>query len=130
MVKNNDLGKLLRQRRIAAGLTLQKLSDKTDVTPSHLWRIEKAQRYPSGQILQQIAAPLGFGEYELFVLAGYLSPRGDDAMNEANDYSAIGRLDTVVANMLSQETVEVQRSVLSILNMMKSIACSMNDNSD
>jgi transcriptional regulator with XRE-family HTH domain len=48
MVKNNDLGKLLRQRRIAAGLTLQKLSDKTDVTPSPLWRIEKAQRYPSG----------------------------------------------------------------------------------
>jgi hypothetical protein len=43
-------------------------------------------------------------------------------MNEANDYSAIGRLDTVVANILSQETVEVQRSVLSILSMMKSVA--------
>jgi hypothetical protein len=51
-------------------------------------------------------------------------------MNEANDYSAIGRLDTVVANMLSQETVEVQRSVLSILNMMKSIALSMKGNGD
>jgi len=40
----NNLGKILKQRRLMAPLTLQKLSAKSGVSASHLGRIESYQR--------------------------------------------------------------------------------------
>ncbi len=122
---NKEFGKLLKQHRVAADLTLQELSDKAHVSPSHLGRIENGQRFPSGHILQRIAGPLGFSEDEIFVLAGYLSPRTAGVTEQSASYTAGGRIDPYVANVLAQETVEVQRSVIGILSMLKTIAQSM-----
>lgn len=119
---NKDFGKLLKQYRVAADLTLQELSDKAGVSPSHLGRIENAQRFPSGHILQRIAGPLGFSEDDMFVKAGYLSPRSAGVSEKAAAYNASGRLDPYVAEVLGQEPVEVQRSVVGILEMLKNIA--------
>ena len=119
---NKEFGKLLKQHRVAADLTLQELSDKANVSPSHLGRIENGQRFPSGHILQKIAGPLGFSEDEIFVLAGYLSPRTVGVSERSAPYTAGGRIDPYVANVLSQESVEVQRSVIGILSMLKNIA--------
>jgi len=44
------------------------------VSASHLGRIERGERFPSGSVLRRIAGPLGFEEDELFTLAGYLCP--------------------------------------------------------
>ncbi len=70
-----NLGKILKQQRHSSRLTLHQLSDYSGVSPSHLGRIENGKRFPSADILQRIARPLGFSEEELFTLAGYLTPR-------------------------------------------------------
>ena len=74
MIKNN-LGRILRQRRIAILLTLHELAAASGVSAAHLGRIETGERFPSARILRKIAKPLGFDEGELFTLAGFLSPQ-------------------------------------------------------
>jgi transcriptional regulator with XRE-family HTH domain len=117
---NSDFGRIIKQQRVSFQLTLQQLSEKSGVSPSHLGRIERGQRFPSAHILRKIAQPLGFDEDELFTLAGYLSsePIG---INEKDITYVSGRLDPYVAAVLSQEPVEVQRVVIGILTLLKNI---------
>jgi len=91
------------------------------VSPSHLGRIERGERFPSAHILRRIAKPLGFDENDLFTLAGYLSPQSPGIAEAVPSYNCEG-LDPYVARVLSQETVEVQRTVIGILTILKSIA--------
>ena len=120
----NDLGKIIKQQRIAMDMTLQQLAGMSGVSPSHLGRIERGQRFPSAHILQRIAKPLGFGEGELLTLAGYLSSQTLGVAEREAPYSD-GRLDPYVAGVLAQEPVEVQRAVIGILTMLRNIAKSM-----
>ena len=94
------------------------------VSSSHLGRIERGERFPSARILRKIAKPLGFEEDELFTLAGYLSsqPLG---IAERNPSYGGERLDPYVASVLAREPVDVQRAVIGILTILKSIAKSM-----
>ena len=127
MTNNNsgkDLGRMLKQRRNMIPLTLRELTTISGVSSSHLGRIEKGDRFPSASILRKIAKPLGFEEDELFSLAGYLSPKPPGLEEEKADYVA-GQLDHYVRKMLSQEPVEVQRTVIGILSILKSIAKAM-----
>ncbi len=119
-----DLGKIIKQRRLAVALTQCELAASSGVSPSHLGRIERGERFPSARILSRIAKPLRFGADEIFVLAGYLSPRlaVDSVAGSGNN---AGRLDPVVAGMLAQEPLEVQRAVIIILSLLKSIARSI-----
>jgi len=117
----NNLSKIIRQQRVTIPLTLQELSAKSGVSPSHLGRIERGERFPSAHILRKIASPLGFEENELFALAGYLSPQPPGIAETNTLYSNRG-LDPYVARVLSQEPVEVQRAVIGILTILKSIA--------
>jgi transcriptional regulator with XRE-family HTH domain len=124
MTNNNhgeNLGRMLRRQRVLAPLTLRELEAMSGVSSSHLGRIERGERSPSASVLQRIARPLGFEESELFSLAGYMSPRLSGLEEESADYSA-KRLDPCVAKMLSQEPVQVQRAVIGILSILKSIA--------
>jgi transcriptional regulator with XRE-family HTH domain len=123
-----NLGEILRQQRLTMSLTLQELATKSAVSASHLGRIERAERFPSASILRRIAKPLGFEENELFTLAGYLSPQPPSISESSREYSA-GRLDPYVGKVLSQESVEVQRAVIGILTILKSIAQSFNKES-
>lgn len=122
---NNDngqsLGRILKQRRVMIPLTLRKLATVSGTSPSHLGRVERGERFPSASILQRIAKPLGFEESELFSLAGYLSP-GLVGMEERNADYIGGQLDPYVSKVLSQEPIEVQRTVIGILSILKSIA--------
>lgn len=120
----NNLSKIIRQQRVTIPLTLQELSAKSGVSPSHLGRIERGERFPSAHILRKIASPLGFEENELFALAGYLSPQ-PPVIAEANTLYSGRRLDPYVAGVLSQEPVEVQRAIIGILTILKSIARGM-----
>ncbi len=122
---NNDssgyLGRILKQRRVMIPLTLRGLAAISGTSSSHLGRIERGERFPSASILRKIAKPLGFEESELFSLAGYLSPQSSSPDEGSTDYSG-GRLDPYVGRILSQEPVEVQRTVIGILSILKSIA--------
>ena len=112
-----NLGLLLKQQRLRLPLTLRELTDLSGVSSSHLGRIERGERFPSGSILRRIAKPLGFEEEELFTLAGYLSPISPDAAEPHPDYSG-RQLDPYVAKVLAEEPVEVQRAVIGILSIL------------
>ncbi len=114
---SNDLGKILKQHRVMIPLTLSELAAVSGVSQSHLGRIERGERFPSARILCRIVKPLGFGEGELLTLAGYLS----HPPTEVEGLSG-GRLDPYVAGVLSQEPLHVQRAVIGILSILKSVA--------
>ncbi len=116
MKPNVDLSKMLKQRRLMAELTLLELATKSGVSQSHLARIEKGERFPSGHILRKIAKPLELDESQLLMLAGYLSPQ------PSSEEYGLGRLDPYVAKVLSEEPVTIQRAVVSLLTMVKAIA--------
>jgi len=120
----NDLGKIIKQQRVMVPLTLQELAAKSGISPSHLGRIERGERFPSAHILRKIAKPLGFEENELFTLAGYLSPEAPAIAEGTTGYHG-ERLDPYVARMLAQEPVDIQRAVIGILTVLKSIAKSI-----
>jgi len=107
---NSEFGKMLRQQRHMIELTLGKLAAKSGVSTSHLARIEKGNRFPSAGILRKIAEPLHFGETELLILAGYLSPE-----HEAQP----SNLDPYVARALAQEPADVQRAVVGIVTLLR-----------
>ncbi len=115
---SNDLGKILKQRRVMVPLTLGELAAASGVSASHLGRIERGERFPSARILRKIAKPLGASESELLTLAGYLSPQPSTGAERPS----VGQLDPYVAVVLSQEPVEIQRAVVAILTIMKSLA--------
>ena len=123
MVSNhtNQLGIIIKQQRISLLLTLQEIAAKSGVSASHLGRIERGERFPSAHILQKIARPLGFGEDEIFTLAGYLSPQATMVTENNSPYHS-NQVDPFVARMLAQEPVEVQRAVIGLLTILKSIA--------
>jgi transcriptional regulator with XRE-family HTH domain len=116
-----SLGKILKQQRHASNLTLYELSAASGVSPSHLGRIEKGDRFPSASVLQRIAGPLGFGEGEIFTLAGYLTSTTNVDSEKSTQAIKMG-LDPYVARVLAQEPIEVQKSVVGILTVMKGIA--------
>ena len=118
------MGEIIRQQRVAIPLTLQELAQKAGVSPSHLGRMERGERFPSARILRKIAKPLGFEEEELFTLAGYLSPQPGTVSESRPSYSG-KRLDPYVAKVLAEEPVEVQHAVIGILAILKSIAKGM-----
>ncbi len=123
MTNNNNgeyLGRILKQRRVMISLTLQGLATISGMSPSHLSRIERGERFPSALILRKIAKPLGFEESELFSLAGYLSLQPSNPDERNADYSS-GGLDPYAGRVLSQEPVEVQRTVIGILSILRSI---------
>lgn len=126
MARNHrkNLGKILHEQRMAIPLTLEQLSAASGVSISHLGRIENGERFPSATILQKIATPLGYEENELFILAGYLSQRPEAVSATKALYS--GRsVDPDVLKALAREPVEVQRTLIGILNMLKNTASTL-----
>lgn len=125
MNEQSNLGRILKQQRVSVPLTLQELASQTGVSSSHLGRIERGERFPSARILRKIARPLGFDEDELFTLAGFLTPHSSGVAEESGGRYAAHNLDPYVARMLGEEPPEVQRAVIGILSLLKSVARGM-----
>jgi transcriptional regulator with XRE-family HTH domain len=117
-IDDRDIGSILKQLRVRADISRVQLSAVSGVSPSHLTRIENGQRFPSAKILRRIAPHLHIGEVELLSLAGYVSVGQYGGLGSADS----AKLDPNVVAILSQEPVEVQRAVVSILSMVKYIA--------
>jgi transcriptional regulator with XRE-family HTH domain len=121
---SQNLGRIIKQQRIITGLTLRELSASSGVSSSHLGRVERGERFPSAHVLRRIARPLGFEEGELFALAGYFSPQSP-TVAENRVENSVKQLDPIVTRALAQETIEVQRAVIVILAVLKSMAKSV-----
>ena len=119
-----NVGAIIKRQRVMKPLTLQELAAISGVSPSHLGRIERGERFPSARILRKIAKPLGFDEDELFTLAGYLSPQPSMVAEADSGYRG-GQLDPYVARVLAHESIDVQRATIGLLTLLKSIAKGM-----
>ena len=101
MNDTQNLGSLIKRQRTRLGLTLPILAAKSGVSATHLSRIEKAQRYPSVNVLRKIAEPLGLDEKELFNLAGYL-PSEQSTTTDLEKHNSLAELD-ILANRVTAD---------------------------
>ncbi|WP_052849261.1 helix-turn-helix domain-containing protein [Streptomyces avicenniae] len=74
-----DLGAFLREQRRQAKLSLRQLAEAAGVSNPYLSQIERGLRKPSAEILQQIAKGLRISAETLYVQAGILDERVQDA---------------------------------------------------
>ncbi len=114
---SREVGKTLKQQRLMIPLTLRELAAKSGVSASHIGRVERGERFPSGHILRKIAKPLDLDESLLLTIAGFLSPESSGESSEA--YHIYKQLDPYVAKVLSEEPVEIQRTVVVFLTILK-----------
>ncbi len=119
MTTANEIGKTLKQQRLSLELTLRELAARSGISASHLARVERGERFPSGHILRKIAKPLDLDESLLMTIAGYLPPQPSSETGE--EPGLYRQLDPYVAKVLSEEPVHVQRTIIAILTILKSM---------
>ena len=100
-----DLGDFIRDQRRNARLSLRSLSERAGISNPYLSQIERGLRKPSAEILQQIARALAISAETLYVRAGILEPRTDDADVERSILR-----DRTLSSRQKQALIEVYRS--------------------
>lgn len=66
MASGSKLGKEVRRRREALGLTLEELAERADLSPNYIGTVENGRRDPSLSTLESLAKGLGVPVSELF----------------------------------------------------------------
>lgn len=100
-----DLGDFIREQRRKDRLSLRKLSELAGISNPYLSQIERGLRKPSAEILQAIAKGLRISAETLYVRAGFLDEREDDA-----DLVAHILADTTITERQKQALIDVYRS--------------------
>lgn len=72
MDNKNEIGNFIRQYRKKKNITLRELSKDTDVSFSHLSKIERGEHNPSKTTLDILADQLGVDKDKLYLMAGYV----------------------------------------------------------
>lgn len=104
-MKVRELGKFIRDQRRTASLSLRKLSSLAGVSNPYLSQIERGLRRPSADILQAIAKALSISAETLYIKAGILDERPDDA-----DVVGMIRRDVTVSEKQKQILIELYTS--------------------
>ncbi|MBD0282798.1 MAG: helix-turn-helix transcriptional regulator [Thermoleophilaceae bacterium] len=76
--RREALGGLLREERLAAGLSLRALSERTRVSNAYLSQLERGRHEPSVRVLAEIASALGVPLGELLARADIVAPWGNE----------------------------------------------------
>src|SRR5664279_1408713 len=103
--RRHDLGAFIRDQRRTARLSLRKLSELAGISNPYLSQIERGLRKPSAEILQAIAKGLRISAETLYVRAGILDEREDDA-----DLVARILADPTINERQKQALIDVYRS--------------------
>lgn len=62
------LGLRIKELRLEKGLSQEKFAEKANIHPKFIGKIERAEKKPSLDTIQKIAASLDVPVYELFIL--------------------------------------------------------------
>ena len=108
-------------KRQLAGEQIPQNRQVGQASASHIGRIERGERRPSGDVLRKLSKPLGASEDEIFMVAGYLTVKTDES-EKKTEHAVHDRLDPDIAKFLSQEPVAVQRAVIGIVAILKNLA--------
>jgi transcriptional regulator with XRE-family HTH domain len=79
--QREELGRLLRAERSAAGLSLRELADRTRVSNAYLSQLERGLHEPSLRVLKAITGALGVPLGGLLARAGILEDDGTGAVD-------------------------------------------------
>jgi transcriptional regulator with XRE-family HTH domain len=71
------LGRIIREQRTAAELSLRELAARTNVSNPYLSQLERGLHEPSVRVLKAIAAALNMSAEALMVQAGLIDPTGE-----------------------------------------------------
>jgi len=102
----HDLGAFIRDQRHNAQLSMRKLSELAGISNPYLSQIERGLRKPSAEILQQIANGLRISAESLYVRAGFLEQRDEDAPDLEHEI----RRDPTLSDRQKDVLLEVYRS--------------------
>jgi transcriptional regulator with XRE-family HTH domain len=78
-VSVNSIGEYIREQREQARISIRQLAQQAGVSNPYLSQVERGQRNPSAEILQQIAKGLRISAEALYVRAGILEDRPADS---------------------------------------------------
>jgi transcriptional regulator with XRE-family HTH domain len=67
--RDETLGQVVKQRRLALGLTQRELAERLGVKPNHITHLEAGRLRPSLSLLAILAEALGLQKEPLFLLA-------------------------------------------------------------
>ena len=119
-ISKNEIGKIIKQQRIFSDLTRAQLGKKAGLSTSVICRVEQGERFPTARTLHKLSHVLDISEVELFIRADYLSK--PESTRKIEEDTEIMKLDPRVIFELSKEPVKMQRAVLTLLKILKSIA--------
>lgn len=94
-------GKEIRRRRVALGLTLEQLAERSGLTPNYIGTVENGRRDPSLSTIGALARGLGISAGELLGGVADLSPQAIEA-----------------AQLFDATTPELQAAMLALLRAM------------
>jgi transcriptional regulator with XRE-family HTH domain len=78
-VSVNSIGEYIKEQREQARISIRQLAQQAGVSNPYLSQVERGQRNPSAEILQQIAKGLRISAEALYVRAGILEDRPADS---------------------------------------------------
>ena len=93
---NKSCGEVIREARVARGLSLRELARRIEITPSYLSDIENDRRVPAEEILRALSTELELDFDDLMARSGRL---GSDAVRYMSRMPAAG----VLFRRLSEE---------------------------
>ena len=116
----DEIGRIIKQQRLFAELTRAQLGKKAGLSTSVICRVERGERFPTARTLHKLAKALDISEVELLIHAGYLSK--PESFKKIEEDTQIMKVDPRVLFELSKEPVRIQRAVLTLLKMLRSMA--------
>jgi transcriptional regulator with XRE-family HTH domain len=108
----DSLGDYLREQRQSARLSLRQLSELAGVSNPYLSQIERGLKKPSAEILQQLAKGLQVSAESLYVRAGILDERPENAP-EPPDTRAVITADPLLSQRQKAALLDVYDSFVS-----------------
>ena len=97
------IGKYLRDRRNAKGLSMRELAEESGVSHTEIFRIESGQReFPSMRVLISLGRALEVPDEEILRMAGYKSEEDDD----------ISLMEKVFPNLKTEKQQETAQRII------------------
>lgn len=98
------LGELLRESRVAAGISLRTLASEMEITPSYMSDIENDRRVPSEDVLRKISHRLGVDLNQAMAMAGRFGEQAERYLKEQP--AAVALFRKISERNLSKEELE------------------------
>jgi transcriptional regulator with XRE-family HTH domain len=107
-MREESFGKVLKQARLALGLSQQALARKLGVRASHIGYLEQGRRRPSLTLLNELADTLGVDKERLFLLS---HPEAKNLIGSARSKPGKNRRSSAWKDLLADKAALIRNNV-------------------